>query len=127
MLISPRSHHPLSAVYTRSDSDHRYHLIADRLRSLGGSKTLIDASAAVGLTALAGQKGPDYTVCAPPYAPHGSNVLSVMTDPVSLVAYAAWEDGSGIGNATGNWAPAACSSYLKIDLNPWFAGNGTKA
>jgi len=48
-----------------------------------------------------------------------------MTDASELVAYAAWEDGHGIGNATDSWKPAACSSYLKIDLKPWFNGNTT--
>ena len=55
----------------------------------------------------------------------GSNVLSVATDPTNLVAYAAWEDGDGLGSEPGNWRPAACNAYIKLDMKRWFAGNGT--
>ena len=105
-----------------NDSDHRYHLIAGTLANRSGA---LDVVAATELVALAGQKGPDYTTCAAPFAPHGSNVLSVMTDATNLVAYAAWEDGSGIGTAAANWRPAACNGYIKLDLTKWFAGNGS--
>ena len=72
-------------------------------------------------TSLGAQKGPDYEACTAPYGPaHGSNVLSVATDPSSLIAYAAWEDGKGYGTAAGNWKPAGCAAYLQIDLKDWF-------
>jgi len=46
----------------------------------------------------------------------GSNVLSVAFDPQSLIAYTAWESGSGADL----WTPAACATYLAIDLSTWF-------
>ena len=84
-------------------------------------KTAKEAAGAVGLTALVGQKGANYSACLPPFE-HGSNVLSVAFDPSKLTAFAAWEDGAGFGTAAGNWRPAACNPYLQIDLASWFSG-----
>jgi len=46
----------------------------------------------------------------------GTNVLSVTYDPQELVAYAAWENGQG----EEEWVPAACNTYLKMDLKEFF-------
>ena len=120
-------HYMWNGTHAYNDSDHRYHLIADSLANSSAAGRKLDPTSAVQLTALAGQKGPDYFQCAAPYAPHGSNVLSVMTDATNRVAYAAWEDGSGIGSAPGNWRPAACNGYIKLELSKWFARNGSSA
>jgi len=117
------SHYMWNTTNAYNDSDHRYHLIADMIGSSLEPLTNLDA---VKLTALVGQKGPDYAACMPPFNPGGSNVLSVATDPTNLVAYAAWEDGSGMGSEPGNWRPAACNAYLKLDMKRWFEGNGTR-
>jgi hypothetical protein len=115
------SHYMWNSTSAYNDSDYRYHLIANRLRAYEQAGVQVNATGAVHLTSLAAQKGPDYLVCAPPYGPdHGENVLSVATDPTTLVAYAAWEDGKGFGSAPGNWKPAGCAPYLEIDLKPWF-------
>jgi len=115
------SHYMWNATNAYVDSDHRYHLIAERLRAYEQSGQKANVTTAVHLTSLAAQKGPDYDVCTAPFGPdHGSNVLSVATDPTSLIAYAAWEDGNGFGTAPGNWRPAGCNAYLEIDLRQWF-------
>jgi hypothetical protein len=41
---------------------------------------------------------------------------SVTYDPQELIAYAAWENGSG----EENWMPAACNTYLTIDFKEIF-------
>ena len=48
----------------------------------------------------------------------GSNVLSVAfapSKPGAPTMYVAWENDSG-----DDWTPAACNSYLALDLAPWF-------
>jgi len=68
----------------------------------------------VNATAIVGQKGgKDWMSCDGVYD-GGSNVLSVAFDPSNLEIYAAWESGP-----KGNWAPAACSDYLHIDMKPF--------
>ena len=115
------AHYMWNHTNAYADSDHRYHLISDRLRSLAKAGAKLSGIDAVHLTSLGAQKGPDYEACTAPYGPaHGSNVLSVATDPSSLIAYAAWEDGKGYGTAAGNWKPAGCAAYLQIDLKDWF-------
>lgn len=122
------SHYMWNHTQAYNDSDTRYHLIQSALVTAAtdthGPVTM-NASVAVGLTALVGQKGPDYAACSPPFK-GGSNVLSVAFDPTALTAYAAWEDGAGFGTSPGNWRPAACNAYLQLDLATWFAKNGTK-
>jgi hypothetical protein len=120
-------HYMWNATHAYNDSDYRYHLIADSLANSSAAGRKLDPASAVQLTALAGQKGPDYFTCQAPFTPHGSNVLSVMTDATNRVAYAAWEDGRGIGTGAGHWRPAACNSYIKLELNKWFARNGSSA
>jgi len=71
---------------------------------------------AVNITAVLGEKGDGHTYdCTPPLQ-GASNILSVTYDPAELIAYASWENGHG----TDNWMPAACNTYLKIDLKSWF-------
>ena len=118
------SHYMWNSTHAYNDSDDRYHLIAGMISDSAQPLSAIDA---VQLTSLVGQKGPDYHACMPPFNPGGSNVLSVATDPTNLVAYAAWEDGSGTGSDPGNWRPAACNAYIRLDLKRWFEGNGMRA
>lgn len=40
---------------------------------------------------------------------------SVTYDPSKLMAYAAWENG-----ADESWTPAACNTYLVLDMSKWF-------
>ena len=96
-------------------------MIGGQLRTFEEAAQLITEDEAVHITALVGQKGPEYAACTPPFS-GGSNVLSVAFAPASLTAYAAWEDGEGVGSAAGNWRPAACNGYLKMRLRPWFEG-----
>ena len=115
-----------NTTHAYNDSDTRYHLIAG---ALSASDALVNATGAVGVTALVGQKGnnptfKNYSACEAPFK-GGSNVLSVAFDPEKLTAYTAWEDGAGFGAAAGNWRPAACNAYLQIDLRPWFEQNAT--
>lgn len=113
------SHYMWNTTHAYNDSDHRYHLIADTIARLGAERHLLNTSDAVQLTALVGQKGPDYTRCEAPFQ-GGSNVLSVAFDPAARTAYAAWEDGAGVGSERGNWRPAACNAYLVLDFTTWF-------
>ena len=109
-----------NTTHAYNDSDTRYHLIRGALDAAAAKgQPRFDSSAAVGLTALVGQKGPDYASCQPPFQ-GGSNVLSVAFDPTARTAYAAWEDGSGFGTAPGNWRPAACNAYVQLELSRWF-------
>ena len=96
------------------DSDSRYHLIHGALAAYEENSIAIGAEQIVAVTALVGQKGPDYTVCQPPHT-GGSNVLSVAFAPAAQTLYAAWEDGA---NAT--WTPAACSPYVTLNFTTWF-------
>ncbi len=41
---------------------------------------------------------------------------SVAYDPAELIAYSAWENGN-----KDTWVPAACSTYVSLDLKDWFA------
>ena len=97
-----------------NDSDTRYQLIHGAVANYSAQGTPIGAQQIVDITALVGQKGPDYHLCASPYT-GGSNVLSVAFAPAAKTLYAAWEDGI---NAT--WTPAACSPYVALDFSRWF-------
>lgn len=77
--------------------------------------TSIGYKEAINVTAIIAQKGNDFYECVTPFE-HGTNILSVAYDPTNLLAYAAWESGS---NST--WVPAACSTYVTMDLSTWFA------
>ncbi len=46
------------------------------------------------------------------------NILSVAYDPTELIAYTAWETGN-----KDTWRPAACNTYLALNLKPWFDGS----
>jgi len=114
-------HFMWNKTHAYNDSDTRYHLIHDALVAAAADATqpLLNASGAVGVTALVGQKGPSYSTCAAPFQ-GGSNVLSVAFDPTARTAYSAWEDGAGAGAQPGNWRPAACNAYLQFELRSWF-------
>ena len=70
----------------------------------------------INITALVGDKGDDHMYdCTPPHT-SGSNILSVTFDVKNLAMYTAWENGHG----QDAWTPAACNTYIKIDLTQWF-------
>ena len=97
-----------------NDSDTRYQLIHGAVANYSAEGTAIGAQQIVDITALVGEKGPDYHACTAPYT-GGSNVLSVAFAPAAKTLYAAWEDGA---NAT--WTPAACSPFVALDFSRWF-------
>lgn len=43
-------------------------------------------------------------------------INSVTFDPTELIAYTAWETGN-----KETWIPAACSTYVALDLKEWFS------
>jgi hypothetical protein len=72
----------------------------------------IDLAAMANLTAVLGAKGDPYD-CTNMAA--GSNILSVAFGASDRVVAAAWESNHGAA-----WRPAACSTYVVLDLNQWF-------
>lgn len=92
----------------------RYMFIHDALVEYENQKVPIDYLQAINITAIAGDKGPDPSKCQDS-STYGSNVLSVTYQPQDLILYVAWERGSGDG-----WRPAACSTYVKLELKDWF-------
>jgi hypothetical protein len=96
----------------------RYNLFPPALDYYESTGTKISIMQAVNITALAGEKGQENGAayaCNGPY-PDGANILSATFAPKQREAYVAWE--SGTGDAA--WTPAACSTYLEIDLNKFF-------
>ena len=95
------------------DSSHRYDLFVDMFNNAPEySLSYVDA---VSICSILGSKGgEDPYVCNGDYA-DGSNVISAAFLPGSSVMYAAWENGHAEG-----WTPAACNSYVEIDLSAFF-------
>lgn len=103
-----------------NDSLFRYSLVPPMLDSYEASGTAIGAVEMVNMTAILGGKGTkkDYFPfqCGPPpYPGDADNVLSVAFAPDDLIAYAAYESGTGDG-----WIPAGCNTYLKFDMKAFF-------
>jgi hypothetical protein len=96
------------------NSIDRYMMFPEIFDDYTAAQTLISVPQAVNVTALLGDKG-DKTMydCSPPH--DGSNILSVTFDLRNRAMYTAWENGHG-----DDWAPAACNTYIKIDLTPFF-------
>lgn len=94
----------------------RYLAFPEAFDSYQASKTKISSVQAVNITAILGSKGPDMYTCGGfPYN-DAENILSVAFDPTERKMYASWENGHG----PDGWMPAACSTYLEIDMKPWF-------
>jgi len=64
-----------------------------------------------------------YTLGGPGTYGSASNVISAAFVPAvgAGVLYAAWEEGSGQHTSGGgDWVPACCSTFVKIDLEKWW-------
>lgn len=97
-------------------SIERYLMFPELFDSYANTSTPISVKEAVNITALVGDKGDDHMYdCTPPHT-SGSNILSVTFDVKNLAMYTAWENGHG----QDAWTPAACNTYIKIDLTQWF-------
>eukprot|EP01034_Spumella_vulgaris_P024804 gene24804-31185_t len=98
------------------DSINRYQLFPAVFDQYAAEGKLMGFREAVNMTAIVGHKSSDlFYECQAPYDT-GSNILSVTYDPAALIAYTAWEN----HNPNEEWVPAACNTYLKIDLKQWF-------
>jgi len=101
-----------------NNSIQRYLLFPTMFDSYEAAGTQITYVEAVNITSILGSKSSDISTfyqCVSPFV-SGSNILSVAYDPSNLLAYAAWEN----HDDTVGWVPAACNTYLKIDMNDWF-------
>eukprot|EP01038_Epipyxis_sp_PR26KG_P005160 gene5160-7183_t len=113
--------HYTKAHYIEEDkyynsSIQRYLLFPEIFDDYTASATKITYLQAINITAIVSHKGLDKTFsCSLPYL-NGTNILSVAYETSSLIAYAAWESGTG----DDKWTPAGCSTYIKLDLNQWF-------
>lgn len=93
----------------------RYNLFPLILDNYKSENKIITPLEAVNITAIVGDKGQEQSFdCIAPY-PNGENVLSATFHPEAMTTYIAWENGQG-----DTWVPAACNSYVKLDLTPFF-------
>ena len=100
------------------DSIKRYLAVPEIFDSYERSNTKISHVQAINITAILGDKGKPYDLYSCSGLPFEDawNILSVTYDPTNRKMYAAWESGAG----SETWMPAACSTYLEIDMRPWF-------
>lgn len=103
-----------STTHAYENSKVRYNAFHDGFVWYEQEGLKMDYTDAINMTAIVGKKNDEMYVCQPPYD-KGSNVLSVTFDPAKLVLYSAWENGK---DAT--WTPAACNTYVKVDMTPFF-------
>lgn len=96
------------------DSIGRYMAFPEAFDGYEARKTSITHVEAINITSILGSKGDDKYNCVSPY--HGSNILSVAFDPSNLIMYTAWENGRG----SQEWSPAACNTYLQLNMKSWF-------
>lgn len=97
------------------NSIERYKIFPEQFDSYASQQVKISHKEAVSITALVGEKGLDHIYdCNGPFDA-ASNILSVTYDPAEVIAYMAWENGH-----KSTWTPAACNTYLAVDLKPWF-------
>jgi hypothetical protein len=73
----------------------------------------IQETQALNVTAILGQKGPDYFTC--PNNDDGENIMSIVFRPKLLRAFVAYETGTGA-----EWRTASCSPYVKFEFKQWF-------
>jgi hypothetical protein len=98
-------------------SVERYMLFADMFDAYQAQGVRIGVPQAVNITAMVGDKGEDdMSRCRPPYD-EAANVLSITYDPSALHMYIAWENGR---RSDGSWSPAACNTYVKLDMTEFF-------
>lgn len=130
-----RSNHAMDPEHRRSqapmsnDTAFRYSLIHDLILEHERRRKLIGHAEAVSIAAALGVKGPNFLSCDPAQfkgikAANGANTFSAVYQPVvgAGAAYLAWEDGS-----KDSWRPAACSTYVKFELEKWWGSSKTAA
>lgn len=102
----------------------RYELFPALFDEFQTEERAIMASDAINITAIVADKGDAHLYdCDGPYD-DADNVLSVMYDTENVYAYTAWERYVGPDSAD-TWTPAACNTYLKLDLGKWFDGTAS--
>jgi hypothetical protein len=104
------------------DTIFRYNLMHDLFDGLQKEGTLIGDDEALGIVSTLGTKGSDvWTECDPSKWSDGSNVMSIVYAAGERPSasqgyfYVAWEAGGINTNAT--WRPAACATYIKVDMS----------
>lgn len=108
------SHYMWNDTGAYQNSIDRYLMFPEIFDDYTAANTKISVPQAVNVTALLGDKGDKQMYdCSPPHA--GSNILSVTFDLRNRAMYTAWENGHG-----DDWSPAACNTYVKIDLTQFF-------
>ena len=111
------SHFQWNGTNAMQYSVERYYMFADTFDYYESADVLMDVAEAVNITALVGDKGEaTMTSCVPPYDDAG-NILSVVYDPSKIEVYAAWENGH---RSDQSWSPAACNTYVKLNLKDLF-------
>jgi len=95
----------------------RYMLFPALLDSYEALHTPITFTEAVYMAAVVGDKGEDRMYECEGDNSEASNILSVAYDLNDLIMYTAWENGL---LDDGSYSPAACNTYLKLDMKPWF-------
>lgn len=115
------SHYMWNGTGADADSEARYALYApllDAYEAAGGTGAIGHLEAVRIAAVIAGKSDPtvdDAYVCDPTLYHSADNVVSVAFNPKAGSMYAAWEVGSG-----DSWVPAACSTYIYVDLAPWW-------
>lgn len=109
-----------NGTHAYNNSIYRYLLFPTLFDGYQTTNTIIAETEAVSITAIVSDKGEDQTYdCTGPF-PKGDSVLSVTFDPSEQIMYAAWESNDAGGNANDKWVPAACQTYIKLDMKEWF-------
>eukprot|EP01094_Clydonella_sp_ATCC50884_P007399 TRINITY_DN1657_c0_g1_i1.p1 TRINITY_DN1657_c0_g1~~TRINITY_DN1657_c0_g1_i1.p1 ORF type:complete len:513 (-),score=145.35 TRINITY_DN1657_c0_g1_i1:122-1639(-) len=110
-----RRHYMWRKMHAGKWSAQRYGFIRDSFVYYEQQSIPIGHVEAINITSIVGDKGES-----DPYRcsgmSEGSNMLSVTYDPADLIAYSAWDNGSGSG-----WTPACCNTYVAFDLSQFFA------
>jgi hypothetical protein len=112
-------HYMWNNTLAYEDSIKRYLAFPEAFDAYKASNTPISHVQAVNITAILGSKGPNMYLCGGFPYDDAANVLSVTFDPTNLKMWTAWEDGHG----PDSWRPAACATYLEVDLTHWFGDN----
>lgn len=112
-------HHMPSQMPLSNNTAFRYGLLHDLFSEHEAQGKPLGALEAISVAAALGIKGPDFLSCDPSQFAEGSHILSVVYLPEvgSGHAYASWEDGH-----LQSWRPAACSTYVHLDLASWWGG-----
>ena len=91
----------------------RYLLFPEMFDEYSSRNTLISVKEAINITAIVGDKGADNLYDC--QGTDAANILSTTFDPSNLVMYVAWEN-----SLNGTWTPAACNSYLQLNMKSFF-------